>query len=201
MPRLKTRVLAAVSVSLLVLAMSTLTHDTAQGAAGSAPVTVVNSPSEAVPVSVQGTATIGGTVNTNVTNTPNVTAFQGGAWNVGLTGSLAAVPAAPPEPFSSAAEFVGTTQPLFGPVAAGKRIAVTNFTFGNQVDPVFLTVMGDDCAGNLTGGFFRVFLAGGGTVSVPLPTPMVFNGPCLLAVASLGGPIRVVNVVGYLITP
>ena len=48
-------------------------------------VKVINTPAEAVPVAVQGTTTVAGSVN--VANTPTVNAKQSGAWNVGITGT------------------------------------------------------------------------------------------------------------------
>jgi hypothetical protein len=201
MLRLKPRVVGIGGVALLVFAMSTLPRDIAQGASGSAPVLVVNTPTQAVPVAVQGNTTIGGTVDANIINTPNVTAFQGGAWSFGLTGSIAAAPAVPPEPFSASTQFTGTSDPLAGPVAAGKRIAITNLTFGNQLEAVILSVGSNDCNGNVTAGGFEVFMAGSGTVTVPFPTPLILAGPCLHVSATVGGPLRLVSAVGYLFTP
>src|SRR5215813_8954976 len=52
---------------------------------GSAPVTVLNTTSNPVPTSVQGTTTISG--NVNVSNTPTVNAQQNGLWSVGILGT------------------------------------------------------------------------------------------------------------------
>ena len=48
-------------------------------------VKVINTPAEAVPVAVQGTTNVSGSVN--VANTPTVNAKQSGAWNVGIAGT------------------------------------------------------------------------------------------------------------------
>jgi hypothetical protein len=50
-------------------------------------VKIINTPAEAVPVTVQGTANVAGSVS--VTNTPTVNAKQSGTWNVGIAGTPA----------------------------------------------------------------------------------------------------------------
>jgi len=52
---------------------------------GTAPVTVLNTTSNPVPTSPQGTTTISG--NVNVSNTPTVNAQQNGLWSVGILGT------------------------------------------------------------------------------------------------------------------
>ena len=48
-------------------------------------VRVINRPTEAVPVAVQGTTNVAG--NVSISNVPTVEARQNGAWNVGITGT------------------------------------------------------------------------------------------------------------------
>lgn len=70
---------AIMLMAMVGLTLSIVAPSPARGA-GSAPVTVVNSPEEPVPVALQGTGSIAGTVN----------ALQSGPWTVGVS-SLPAV--------------------------------------------------------------------------------------------------------------
>lgn len=198
----KTNVPLAASAAIAVLTITLFDAKPIQGDPGPKPVTVVNTTSQPVPVNVAGTTTIAGTVNANITNAPSVNAVQSGVWSVALSGPVAALPTVPPEPFSAGAEFVTSTAQLHGPVAAGKQLAVTDLVFANQSGATFLAVRSDDCSGNFAGsGSLTIAINGFSTVSVPLSTPIVFSGPCLVAQSSIAGPIRIVHVVGYLIEP
>ena len=73
---LKKSAAALVLITVVAFAVATVTPQPAHGA-GSAPVIVVNTSGQPVPVALQGTTTVGGTV----------AARQSGDWNVGLTGT------------------------------------------------------------------------------------------------------------------
>jgi hypothetical protein len=128
--RLGTQAIVAATAMLL----STVTLGASQDPP-SAPVTVVNTPANPVPVRLQGTGTISGSVN----------AVQSGSWSVGVTNTVAVKNSEDPgrSPFSARLN-VGTAQASclvlsgnyqscdftggFPVVPAGKRLVITDFS-------------------------------------------------------------------------
>ena len=91
--RIKRSLLAATAIAIPALIVALVTGGSIQ-AANTSPVLVTNAgAAQAVPVQVQGTATIAG--NVSIANTPSVTlansptvnSQQAGAWNVGISGT------------------------------------------------------------------------------------------------------------------
>jgi hypothetical protein len=68
-------------VSAIAFSLPQIGHANFTAAASDKDVVVINTPAQAVPVAVQGTA------NVSVANTPTVNAKQSGAWTVGISGT------------------------------------------------------------------------------------------------------------------
>ena len=72
-------------VSAIAFSLPQLGHANFAAVAAYKDVKIVNTPAEAVPVAVQGTTNVAGSVS--ISNTPTVNSKQSGAWSVGIAGT------------------------------------------------------------------------------------------------------------------
>jgi hypothetical protein len=142
MKKLRNYVSAGIGFVLLISVLALAIPQTGHGtAAPDREVLVINPPSAAVPVAIQGTPTISGSVA--VSNTPTVNAQQSGPWNVGITGTptvnIGSTPTVGTRPSVQGAftlydnvGFPESRRYLLGPFPPGRKLAIGTVGFFNH---------------------------------------------------------------------